>query len=87
MNRPVKFAFLSVALVAFSFPLIAQNSEVGQREANQQQRIAQGVKNGSLTPGETAHLERRVKTIDAAIVRAKAEACRDFRGSMSGATP
>jgi hypothetical protein len=34
-------------------------SEVGQRERNQQKRIAQGVKSGQLTAGETAHLEGR----------------------------
>jgi hypothetical protein len=34
-------------------------SEVGQRERNQQERIAQGVRSGQLTAGETAHLEGR----------------------------
>jgi hypothetical protein len=34
-------------------------SEVGQRERLQQERIAQGVKSGQLTSGETAHLEGR----------------------------
>src|SRR5580692_6967396 len=34
-------------------------NQVNGREENQQQRIANGVKNGSLTPGETANLERR----------------------------
>jgi hypothetical protein len=33
--------------------------EVGARQAAQQQRIAQGVRGGSLTAGETAHLERK----------------------------
>ena len=35
------------------------NTEVGQRRANQQARIAQGVGSGQLTAGETAHLENR----------------------------
>ena len=34
-------------------------SEVGQRERLQQERIAQGVKSGQLTSGETARLEGR----------------------------
>jgi hypothetical protein len=34
-------------------------NQVNGREENQQQRIANGVKNGSLSPGETANLERR----------------------------
>jgi hypothetical protein len=33
--------------------------EVGARQENQQDRIAQGVKSGQLTAGETARLERR----------------------------
>jgi hypothetical protein len=32
-------------------------SEVGQRQRNQQERIAQGIKSGELKPGETARLE------------------------------
>jgi hypothetical protein len=34
-------------------------SEVGQRERNQQERIAQGVKSGQLTAGETVRVEGR----------------------------
>ena len=37
----------------------AQNSEVGRRQENQQDRIANGVANGSLTPRETANLEHK----------------------------
>ena len=35
------------------------NTEVGRRRENQQDRIAQGIRNGSLTPKETANLERQ----------------------------
>jgi len=35
------------------------HGEVGARQGLQQQRIAQGVRSGSLTAGETARLERR----------------------------
>jgi len=38
-------------------------SEVGQRQRNQQERIAQGIKSGQLTPRETAHLEGREAAI------------------------
>jgi hypothetical protein len=34
-------------------------NQVNRREGRQQRRIANGVKNGSLSPKETAHLERR----------------------------
>src|SRR5271166_6900392 len=33
-------------------------NQVNGRETNQQNRIANGVKNGQLTPGQTAHLEK-----------------------------
>ncbi len=44
-----------------------QNSgagEIGQRKENQQDRIAQGVKSGQLTPGETAKLEKQQQGIN-----------------------
>lgn len=37
----------------------AQEGRIKQRQENQQQRIANGVENGSLTPKETAHLENQ----------------------------
>ena len=33
-------------------------NQINRREENQQDRIANGVKNGKLTPGQTARLER-----------------------------
>jgi hypothetical protein len=33
------------------------NGKIGQRRENQQDRIAQGIRSGQLTPSETAHLE------------------------------
>jgi hypothetical protein len=39
-------------------------SEVGKRAENQQDRIAQGVKSGQLTAGETAHLEKNEAKIN-----------------------
>jgi hypothetical protein len=40
------------------------NTKVGQRRENQQDRIAQGVKSGQLTAGETAKLENQQKGIN-----------------------
>jgi hypothetical protein len=40
------------------------NNEVGQRRENQQDRIAQGVKSGQLTAGETAKLENQQHDIN-----------------------
>jgi hypothetical protein len=39
-------------------------SEVGQRQTDQQQRIAQGIKSGQLTAGETAKLENNQRAIN-----------------------
>ena len=45
---------------ALALPAIAQsNQEINQRKENQQDRIANGIQNGSLTAGETANLERK----------------------------
>jgi hypothetical protein len=40
------------------------NNKVGQRRENQQDRIAQGIKSGQLTPSETAKLENQQKGIN-----------------------
>jgi len=40
------------------------NNQVGQRRENQQDRIAQGVKSGQLTAGETAKLENQQRGIN-----------------------
>ena len=40
------------------------NGEIGQRRENQQDRIAQGVKSGQLTAGETARLENQQQGIN-----------------------
>ena len=40
------------------------NNEVGQRRENQQDRIAQGVRSGSLTAGQTAKLENHEQGIN-----------------------
>jgi hypothetical protein len=40
------------------------NNEVGQRRQNQQDRIAQGIKSGQLSAGETAKLENQQKGIN-----------------------
>jgi hypothetical protein len=40
------------------------NNKVGQRRENQQDRIAQGIKGGQLTPSETAKLEKQQQGIN-----------------------
>ena len=54
--RTILFSTLAVSILAASG---FAKSEVNQRKENQQDRIAQGVKSGQLTAGETAHLEHQ----------------------------
>jgi hypothetical protein len=44
-------------------------SEVGKRAENQQDRIAQGIKSGQLTAGETAHLESKEAAINREVAK------------------
>jgi hypothetical protein len=39
-------------------------NEVNQREQNQQDRIANGLKNGTMTPGQAAHVEKQEQHIE-----------------------
>ena len=43
---------------------LAQQTEIGQRKENQQDRIANGVGQGTLSPHETANLERKEAAIN-----------------------
>jgi uncharacterized membrane protein YebE (DUF533 family) len=67
--------FIAIAsLAVLSFAAIAQNTpRVDQREANQQQRINQGVASGQLTGKEAANLQNQQNRIQAAEGRAKAD--------------
>jgi hypothetical protein len=73
MTSQFKNALLGAALAMFAIPVVAQSpatpdpapkSEVGKRQENQQDRIAQGAKSGQLTAGETAHLEKNQARIN-----------------------
>jgi hypothetical protein len=69
MTRIIVTAAAASILAAGAFaqsttPTSPQPSEVGQRVENQQDRIAQGVKSGSLTAGETANLEKKESAIN-----------------------
>jgi hypothetical protein len=51
------------ALLLGSVSSVLAQNQVNQRQRNQQKRIAEGVENGSLTPAETARLERQEAAI------------------------
>ncbi|HEV2446754.1 MAG TPA: hypothetical protein VGS58_12565 [Candidatus Sulfopaludibacter sp.] len=60
----MKYTALAVAAALLAGAGYAQTTEVGQRRENQQDRIAQGVKSGQLTAGETANLEKKESAIN-----------------------
>ena len=56
----MKRFFLSAAMMAAMLvPVFGSQAPIPPRQRNQQRRIAQGVKSGQLTAGETARLETR----------------------------
>lgn len=57
-------ALTAALLVAPALMNAQTNHEINQRKADQQHRIAQGVRSGQLTPRETAHLERQERGIN-----------------------
>src|SRR5712664_2508567 len=63
---------VTLAVLTLALAVPALGAEVDRREARQQQRIAEGVENGSLTPRETANLEKREARIHDEIQRDRA---------------
>jgi len=72
------FILGSAAFIALAVsPVFAQqttpnDASIAQRKENQQDRIAQGVKSGQLTAGETARLERQQQSINREDARMRA---------------
>jgi hypothetical protein len=73
MNSTLRISFLSTALAILALPLVAQNTNtsapvtgetIQDRKENQQDRIANGVKSGELTAGETSNLEKKEATVN-----------------------
>ncbi len=61
ITRLALLATLSLTTAALS---AQSNATINQRKENQQDRIAQGVKSGQLTAGETSHLEKQESAIN-----------------------
>jgi len=55
---------LTLTSIVAGVMVMSSFGQVAARKENQQDRIAQGVKSGQLTPGETAHLEKRESGIN-----------------------
>jgi hypothetical protein len=54
----------SAAALILAGAVFGQTSEVGRRAENQRDRVAQGVKTGQLTAGETADVERKEAAVN-----------------------
>src|SRR3984893_10021552 len=57
--KQVIISILTGTLLISSATMSFADDTIKDRKQNQQKRIAQGVKSGSLTPHETAHLENQ----------------------------
>ena len=68
-------SLLIAVLAAFALPVLAQTStpKVDQRQANQQQRIDQGVASGQLTGKEAARLDKGQAQVEKKEAKAKAD--------------
>jgi hypothetical protein len=55
----MKSLILATITAAFLAASLPADQKIAQRKENQQDRIAQGVKSGQLTAGETARLETK----------------------------
>ena len=62
MKRIVVSMTMGALLLGGVSNVLAQN-EINERQRNQQKRIGEGVENGSLTPAETARLEKQEAAI------------------------
>ena len=63
---------LAMLVAVLGVSMAAGAAEVDRRERRQQERIAEGVQSGELTPRETARLERKEARIDREIKRDRA---------------
>ena len=55
---------MMVAATVAAMAAMAQTNTVGQRQENQQDRVAQGIRSGQLTAGETGNLETKEAAIN-----------------------
>ena len=70
MTLQTKGLILTAAMAGLMLPAVAQTAPaaapatINQRKENQQDRIANGIQNGSLTPGEASKLEKQESNIN-----------------------
>ena len=71
MKKALATALFAALAMAIAVPAAAGG--IDKRQWNQQKRIHQGIRSGSLTPGETARLEREQLRIERMERRLKAD--------------
>ncbi len=69
----MKRMFFTLVTAGLMLGTAAFAGEIHDRKVNQQERIGNGVKNGSLTPRETANLERKEAGINRETRRDRAQ--------------
>ena len=60
----MKAVILATVAAAFLTAFLPADQKIAARKENQQDRIAQGVKSGQLTAGETARLETKESLVN-----------------------
>jgi len=72
MKSTIKMTLLTTALAILALPVVAQTTNpvpatgesIQDRKENQQDRIANAVKTGQLTAGETANVEKKESNLN-----------------------
>ena len=57
--KSIVVSIMTGALLLGSVSNVLAQNEINERQRSQQKRIGEGVENGSLTPAETARLEKQ----------------------------
>ncbi len=76
-----KMALVGLCMATLGAPLAAQAGEVAHREAVQENRIYQGVRNGSLSPREYDRLQRQETRLN----NRRVEDLQNGNGHLTGA--
>lgn len=73
MRKIYIMAFTLTVVIGLGSMASAQTGRVDQREQRQQDRVANGIKNGSISSGEAARIERNEAKVQQDEARAKAD--------------
>lgn len=80
-SSTIRFLVAAAAVAILSGQILLNAGEIRRRERNQQERIANGINSGELTPAEVAQLEKR----EAELKKQIAEDCSANGGKLTPA--